>query len=219
MKYLLLNVIAVVSVVTVAALNFPNAAYPVVTPVGQFQGQSASAFFWDGLGCDCMANPTCINTIVDVFAFDFKDLTPPSMGVPSLYTTIQIFQFDTCGDGTSYMDAYCSSDLASQDFQVNKTLNSATLNATVTCYDYSSDPNTYDVSINLTWTATGSPVRTNYHTHNSYPDCIQNFRFSGVCRSAGVSGTVMRDSTNFIASPPLEASICSSNEGGGTICQ
>ena len=196
--------VAVVFALILAALNLPTTAWAGDVYVFQFNGESANAFFTDAT--------TCIRTDVFVFAFDFKDLTPPAKGGPSSYTTIQIYQWDYCTDGPLLIDAYCFADLADQDFQVNPRLSLATLNATLECVDYAS-PSPYNVSANLTWTSTGNPLRSNNHYHFSEsPGCIFDGRFNGVCSIGQASGSVMRGTTNFTPNPS-GGDICSVKEG------
>lgn len=153
----------------------------------RFRGDTADAYFssFDG----------CVYTDMYLYVSDGINQSPPGPGGASSGTGLFIYQYDSCTD-TQLLGADGFASLASPDFQVSGKLSSATLNATVSMYDYVSDTS-FDVSIDLVWAGTGPLFRQSSNSHFDYPGCKVNSRFRGTFRSAEVSGSVSDGATNF----------------------
>jgi hypothetical protein len=178
----------------------------------RFKGQSADAFF-------SSTDPSgCIVTDVGVFASDDASISHDPPGPPTSSSGsgafIFISQYDSCnGIQLIAADCFTSVPLADADFQViGNTLDSATLNTTLGCFDYVSG-GSFNVSVALTWTAIGNPVRQSGNSHFRTPGFIVNSRFSGTSRSATASGTVSDGTTNFTPNPTSAASIGNAKSG------
>ena len=78
------------------------------------------------------------------------DARPPGRGSTSSGVFLAISQYDFC-TATQLLSADGFTDLADDDFQVFGNLMSATLNATVTVFDYVS-MTSFDVYVDLVWT-------------------------------------------------------------------
>ena len=107
--------------------------------------------------------------------------------------------------------------LAEPDLQISGNLKSATLNTTLTVFD-SVSGTSFDVTINLTWTATGSRIidNLNFRDITPGPACneIENARLAS--RSADASGTISFEGTVFDLGPssdPQTAIYLSSGSG------
>jgi len=202
----------IIRLLTVLALALATFSLPTTAwaaSVFNFKGQSADAFF-------SSTDPSgCIFTDVFLFASEQTFQNPPGPGIPSSGTGLFISQFDSC-TGTQLLAADGFASLAGPDFQVNRTLNSATLNATVNVFDFVSGAS-FDVDVNLTWTGAGPLARQNGHFHFQSPGCISNGSFSGTFRSATASGSVSDGATNFTPAPSVFASIGSARSGSVTV--
>jgi hypothetical protein len=155
-----------------------------------FRGPSVRASFYDGLGC----------VITDVFVIAsearFRDEPGPAQRLS--YASVTIFQYDVCAD-TQLLYAYgTTSPLSQGDFQMSNKLSSAGLNTTITLFDEVSG-NTFDVSVDLTWEASGPLTRHHDVTHSRTPGCKTNSHFTGYSRPAAAWGTISDGTTNFTA--------------------
>lgn len=153
----------------------------------------------------------CIVTDVNVFARDETFQNPPGPGTPSSWAYLYIFQYDFCndvqlfyGEGFTY--------LAEADFKVSRRLDSATLTATVSVYNYNTDSYS-DVYVDLIWTGSGGLTRQNSHFKYHAPGCNINSRFKGSFRSAEASGSITDGSTNFAPEPSWYANLFSVSSG------
>ena len=184
--------VAVVFVLVLAVFTLPITTWAGDT--FRFKGKSADAFF---SSTDLSG---CIVTDVFVFASDDASTSHDPPGPPSSFSGsvafISIYQYDYC-TWTQMLAADCFASLADQDFQViGRELDSAELNATLGCYDYVSG-SSFDVFVDLDWTAIGDPIRQSSNFHFRTPGFIVNERFSGTFRSAEVSGSVSDGVMNF----------------------
>jgi hypothetical protein len=153
----------------------------------------------------------CIVTDVGVFVRDENFQNPPGSGSPSSWVFLSISQYDYCRNTQLlYADGFTS--LAEADFQTTRRLDWATLNTTVTVYNYTSDE-FFDVYVDLTWTGSGPLSRQNSHFHSHSPGCNINSHFSGTFRFAEASGTVSDGTTNFAAEGSDFAQIFSAKSG------
>jgi hypothetical protein len=106
----------------------------------------------------------------------------------------------------------------------SRQLDAATLATTVSLTDYSScfDPSCVgqpygDVSVNLTWTATGPATRVHDVSTVHAPGFTTTSHFSGTFRPATASGTISDGTTNFALLPLQFAQIASVSNGTVTI--
>jgi hypothetical protein len=171
----------------------------------KFKGESVLSIFTSTDGC--------IQTQVFVAATQGVSRSLPGPGNPVTEVALFILQEDICTD-TRLISAESLSAIPAADFQVDKKLAQAILNTTVTATDYAADPPaSFDVSIDLTWTATGPLTRANDNTHFHTPGCVINNRIHGTSRTAEASGSVSDGTTNYITGPSTQALTMSSNNG------
>ncbi len=168
------------------------------TTVFRFHGISAFAFF------DNVSSDGCIDTSVDVDG---------TQNGTSSEADVFIGKFDFCTQ-TDLLEA--SGSTFNPDFQVSKKLDSASLNATISVFDFLSG-NTFNVSVSTTWTATGPLSHEIQSFHFQTKGFIDNFHLNAAFRDAGASRTVSDGTTNFTPSPSLFAQIASVKSGEVTI--
>lgn len=195
-----------IKLLVVLALAFATFSQHTTASAGdifKFKGQGAQAYFSSTDGC--------VTTDVFVFANDGKFQSPPGPGSPSSGTFLAISQYDWCNDEL-LLAADGFADLAAGDFEVSRQLSSATLNATVTMYNYLTD-STFDVFVDLTWTGSGPLFRQMSNSHFQFPGCKINERFRGTFRSAVASGSVSDGWTNFAPEPSVWAEMFSTQSG------
>ena len=168
----------------------------------KFSGRSANAFFFSTDG-------VCVDTFVGVFANKGKFQSPPGPGSASTFADIFIDQIDYCA-GTQFTVAGGTS-LDNGAFQIDRSLTTASLNATIPVFDQFG--NVFDVSVDLVWEGTGDLSRGTSHSHFKSPGCVINQRFSGSFRAAKASGTVSIEATNFTPNPTGDAGLSSTKSG------
>jgi len=174
----------------------------------QFRGRSADAFF-------SSTDPSgCIFTDVGVFASEGVLHSQPGPAGAATFISLFISQYNVCTEEQLFAADGVS--LADPDFQVDKKLNSATLNTMVNVQDALTG-NTFDVDINLAWTATDPATRQRENSHFGSPGCKLHVRFNGTSRPAEASGSVSNGVTNFALSPSIVASISSTRTGAVVI--
>ena len=175
-----------------------------------FRGPSALASF-------SSTDPSsCIVTDVFVIASDAVFQGEPGPSTVLSFASVTISKYNACTD-TQLLFAYGSaSPLTKADFQVSKTLDSATLNVIANVFDERSGK-TFDVNVNLSWTGAGLITRQESNTHFHSPGCFINSRSNGTFRSAEVSGSISDGVTNFTPAPSLDANIASVKSGNVVI--
>lgn len=171
----------------------------------KFSGNSADAFF------SMTDNSGCVVTFVGVFANQGKFQSPPGPGSTSSFADMFIDQFDFCTE-TSLLSAFGSISLDNGAFEIDRSLTSATLNATIPVFDFISGTE-FNVSVDLVWTGIGELSRGTFHSHFKSPGCIINERFNGSFRSGEASGTVSDGVTNFTPNPSEFANLSSTKSG------
>ncbi len=175
-----------------------HAAASGSTFVFRFHGMTAFAVF------DSLSPDGCVDTFVFLEA---------QKSGTSLEADVFIGKFDFC----TQMDLLeASGSTFNPDFQISKKLDSASLNATISVFDFVSG-NTFNVSVSTTWTATGplSHEIQSFHFHTK--GFIDNFHLNAAFRDAGASGTVSDGTTNFTPSPSVFAQLASVKSGDVTI--
>lgn len=169
-----------------------------------FRGRSADAFF-------SSTDPSgCIFTDVGIFASEGVLHSQPGPAGAATFISLFISQYNVCTEEQLLTAEGVS--LADADFQVDKKLNSATLNTAVNMFDHLSG-SSFDVNINLVWTAIGPATRQRENSHFSSPGCKLHVRFNGTSRPAEASGSVADGVTNFAPSASIAAGISSSRTG------
>jgi|GEM_PF-1387027 len=163
----------------------------------------------------------CVSTDVSVVASESIQRFPPDKGEPSSGVFVSISQYNYC-EGTQLLSAdngYGGMQLADQTFQVSANLDSATLNARTYVEDYVSGT-AFEVSINLTWTGTGSLGRTRLNSFTRTPGCKMITHQNGTFRPVEASGAVTLEQTNVTPEPPVYANLGSDMAGDITFgCQ
>lgn len=207
-----IKLIEIILIMVIASLIYSTTSRAV--NIVHFSSNSVDASFFtvDPSPCDCSVIPTpkCIFTDVFVSASDNTIQTPPGKGgVSQILADFEIIQFDCA---IQLLSANCQ--LANPDFQVGKKLDSATLNATLECFDFVSN-STFNVSASLTWTATGDRVRQSSSNRLQFPgpSCNIHSNSDGSSRGAQASGTVSVGTTNFTPNPTDFADISSGKSG------
>jgi hypothetical protein len=166
--------------------------------VFKFQGLSASA------GFDQLSPDGCIDNFVGVDG---------TQGNGSPAADVFIGKFDMCTN-TQLEGAYGFT--TNPNFQVGKKLDTASLSATISVYDWVSGTN-FDVSVNQTWTANGPVAHQIGTNHFQTKGFIETFHYNDDFRPAGASGTVSDGTTNYTPSPSSFAQIASYKNGDVSI--
>jgi hypothetical protein len=200
--------VAVLLALALLGLVLPGIAQAGEIVVFRFDGLAATAFF-------SSTDPSgCILSEVFLGAQDESQQVPPGPASTSrfAYTVISVYDFCT---STSLLDAAGLTSLADAEFQVAKTLESATLNTTIPVFVYGTG-STVDVGVAMTWTSTGEVSRLNDHNHVHFesPEVIANSHILGVFRPTVASGTVTDGLTNFTPNPTISSFILSEASGG-----
>lgn len=167
---------------------------------GQHTPASAAEMYkWKGPGAEAYFSSTddsgCIVTDVSLFTRDETFQNPPGQPSRGSFVYLTIYQYDYCADlALRVAEGWAS--IAEDDLQVAKKLGSATLSALVTMYDWASD-SYFDVSVDLSWSATGPAARQSSSFRSHTPECKYHSRFQGTFRSADVNGTITDGYTNY----------------------
>lgn len=166
----------------------------------RFQGQSADASF------DATSPDGCVDTSVFVSGTQ-------NNGSGSPEADLFISQFDTC---TQTELLFASGRTPKLNLQVEAKLSSATLSATVPVTTMEGGT-PFDISVSMTWTATGALVSEHGTSHVHTQGLTENFHFDGTFRDASASSTVSDGTTNFTPSPSVFAQIDSAKSVDVTI--
>jgi hypothetical protein len=102
--------------------------------------------------------------------------------------------------------------LAAGEFQIDKMLTTATLNATIEVFDEVSGTS-FPVDISVSWAGFGASTTQKDHFQIHGPDFKVNSRFMGTFRDATASGTVSDGTTNFTPEPAVFADMGSVKQG------
>lgn len=173
----------------------------------KFKGPSAFAFFTS-------TDPDgCLVTYTSVSATDgrIKEGGGKPQTVSEVY--VGIYQYNQCTYEV-LVDAFGSATVSPEALQVDKKLNSATLNTTIEVCDLVPDPdNCFPVAINLTWSGTG-PLR-NEKSKYQFNDGTCKFRsdFMGSFRDAVATGSVTAFGINFTPEPSVFAQMADVKTG------
>lgn len=197
--------IKLLSVLALALATFMQHSTASAADSFKFRGKGVEAYF-------SSTDPSgCIVTQVYIFANEGIFQSPPGGGSSTTGISLNISQYDYC-TGTQLFSPGPTSPFTVPDLQVDRKLNSATLNATVEVYNFVSDT-WVDFFVNLTWTGIGPLSRESSHFHFHSPGCNINSRFKGTSRFAEASGSVSDGTTNFTPAPTIDARIFSAKSG------
>jgi hypothetical protein len=197
--------VAVLLAVALLGLVLPGTAQAEEAFVFRFDGLAATAFF-------SSTDPSgCILSEVSLGAQDESQQIPPGAASTSRFAYAVISVYDFC-TSTSLLDAAGLTPLGDGEFQVAKTLQSATLNTTIPVFVYGTG-STIDVGVAMTWTSTGEVSRLNEHSHLEFPGFIVHGHILGVFHDTVASGTVTDGLTNFTPNPTISSFILSESAG------
>lgn len=169
-----------------------------------FKGQFAEAQF-------ASLDPSgCVETFVFV---DGVNGTVKETGHPAVSSMafIVIDQFDAC-TGIETLFATGAATLAAGEFQIDKMLTTATLNATIEVFDEASGTS-FPVDVSVGWTGVGATTTQKDHFQIHGPGFKVNSRSMGTFRDATASGTVSDGTTNFTPGSALFADMGSVKQG------
>jgi hypothetical protein len=194
-------------VLMMSLVLFGVASADAATDVQKFavKGQNASAFFSsvDGTGC--------IVTYAGVFAGDqvTQSKPQPSATASSVWLFLDII--DNC-TWTYLASASGYTELAPEQFVVDKKLSSADLAAAVELYNYVTNAS-FIVDVDLHWTATGATTQTGSRSFYRSPGFSVKSNFKGAFAPASATGTILDGSTNYAANPSDYADLADTQSG------
>ena len=165
--------------------------------VARFHGLSAQADF------DSLSPDGCIDTFVFVDGFQNTVNKQTFSGAD-----VFIGKFNNCTN-TPLLNA--SGSTGSSTFQIDKTLLTASLSATISVSD-SVSGNTFNVSVSVAWTSTSAIAHEDQTFHFHTKAFTENAHLNADFRDANASGTVSDGTTNFTPSPSVFAQTMSAKE-------
>jgi len=176
------TVLALVSSFT--AFTAPMSSWAAEVNHFKIKGLVAIAFF-DGF-------EGCIVTNVGVRAIE-------GPGKPGNGSEVELFveQLDTCQD-VIVLSAETTTAVSASEFQIDKKLESARLELKQVKLTDSKSGNSFDVSVDLTWTATSQPEGTRNRFYIRTAGRISLEQDKGTLREASTIGTVSSGPTNFL---------------------
>ena len=189
--------ILVVLICVLTTLGQPTAAYAGSTRVVHSADRTAIATFISLSGC--------ISTETVLTVSESRIRNEPGAPTRSSFAAVGVVQYDICTSTRLYF-AYSTDfePLSAEEFQISNTLDWATLNTTLPVFDEDSGT-TFDLSINMTWTATSPVMREHVNEHLHTPHCIVNTYHQKKSRLAQAVGTVSYGSTNFTPEPSVDS--------------
>jgi hypothetical protein len=176
-----------------------------------FKGASAFASFTS------TAPDGCLVTYAGITASDerIKESGGKPQTISEVYVTVYLVNI--CTDPFEVLvDAFGQAQLSAEALQVDKNLNSATLNTTIEACNYLPGvPNCVPipVAINLTWSGIG-PVR-NEKSQYQFDDgsCKVHSAYNGSIRDAVATGSMTAPGINFTPEPSVSAQIADVKKG------
>ena len=128
----------------------------------------------------------------------FNGIEGDGPGKPGDGSEVEVFveQLDTCQD-VLLLSAESTTAVSASEFQIDKKLESARLTKTVELTD-SFSGNSFDVSVDLTRTATSQPEVTRNRSYIRTAGRISHEQDKGTFREASTAGTVSSGPTNFL---------------------
>jgi hypothetical protein len=167
-------------------------------------------FKFKGLGANASFSSIdgCIRTNVDIFTAEAVRQTIPARREPFSSVTLYISQYNEC-ESIELLAAEGVKELAESDLQISSKLEWAALNTTVTVQTLTG--NTFDVSIDLTWTGIAPVTREHINFQLGDKTCRTHSRGRATMRAAETIGSVSDGTMNFTPQPSLGANLISSN--------
>jgi len=183
---------ALALVFILTAFTAPVSSWAAEKTQFRFKGLVAIAFF-DGVD-------GCILTSVGVRASEGTERDGP--GKPANGSAVDVFieGVDICQDEL-VLSAESTIAVSASEFQIDKKLESAILTKTVELMD-SVSGNSFDVSVDLTWTATSQPAVTRNRFYIRTPGSITHEQNKGTFREANIAGTVSSGGTSLLLNLP-----------------
>jgi len=203
-------VAAILAVIVLPATGRPAQAsgsgsgggcFSTTGPVCTAKGGDADAFFGS------VSSDGCIFTSAEIQSF--QNLTHPG-NVTNQAVFVSISVFDAC----NFVQLVAASNFDSTTQGLNFTgtihfgdqLSTARVQGTATMFDFISNTN-FTATIDVTWQGDGPSTHSFDSLHSRAPGVIVNTHFKGTFRSAAASGTLSDGTTNFAATPTLDASL------------
>jgi hypothetical protein len=172
------------------------------------RNEGADAFFTSFSGC--------VVTTYQISANAENAQAPRSSpAAPQSVVNAAISRYDICTQ-TAVAFATGTAPLSASEFQIDQTLNSASLNVTVAMQDGISGQ-TFTAQVALTWSATDSISQGTSVFHSSSPGMRMNGRTHGWFRTAVASGRIVIGGAETLLDPALYASLRRSASGMITI--
>ena len=195
-------------------------AVVLITPA---KAANANVFFMKGPGAEAffvsVDETGCVESAVFVAGNDSMSVAPPGhFDSPpgDVNMTSGAFLFISVIDfcrGEELVNAFGSlAELEDNAFQTKGKLDSASLTGTIPVFNEVSGTS-FDVFVDLDWSATGPLTFENDHTHLQHPCFTANSRFIGKSRSAQASGGVSNGTVNYTPNPSEFANIGDSKIG------
>ena len=170
------------------AFTAPISSWAAEVLRSSFKGLVAITFF-DGV-------EGCILTSVGVRASNGTERDGPGKPGTRSEVNVLIQQIDTCQDEL-LLSAESTPTVSASEFQIDKKLESARLIKIVEVTD-SISGNSFDVSLDLTWTAIGPTEVSRSRFYFRSPGRISHEQDRGTFRVASAEGTVSSGATNFL---------------------
>ena len=176
------------TVIVLAGFLYTPAADPAT--VFAFRDKAVGAYFTSTDGC--FENEVYVTAGNEVFRY------PPFENSAQSLVDVFIIRIDSCNAAeVIFADGFRQ--LGASDFQVDSRLDTATLNSTVTAFNYATSEN-IQIDINLTWTATSPADSGNSVNHYERHGCLVTNQRRGTERRAVASGSVSYAGTNLTPS-------------------
>jgi hypothetical protein len=154
----------------------------------------------------------CIYTGVDLVATEQVSQTSAGAGEPSAGIFVHLFQADFCNN-TVIHTASATEPLSESELEFTGRLNSATLQTTVSMFDFGSTT-PFDLTLDLTWTVSESRRGDNFNSHFNFEGCHFIYRNISAFRLAELSGSVSYETTTLTPEPSQVAGrIFTANHG------
>jgi hypothetical protein len=193
-SWLRLVVVAGLSIGALAVSTAGAAASSVDPSIFRGSGQMAQVSF----DIPDSANP-CLDTSGFVFGGNFKNSSPGTPAPPEMVGGIVVVRNDVCA-GTFISGVFYKGPLPAGAFQIDKTLTSASLVATVVAMDDNRNP--VPVSVNIVWVGTGVLTSSDFSKHIQSPGLNIVIHASGDSRDAQAAGAVVVGGSSLAVQAP-----------------
>jgi hypothetical protein len=110
--------------------------------------------------------------------------------------SVSIYRYDACTDATLVQAVGLNDALQSDEFQVSKQLDWASLDTTISVTDIDTG-NAFDVDVKIDWTGTSDISRDHSNSNELYPGCHIINRWKGSGREAVAAGAVTDGAMDF----------------------